>query len=435
MKAKAFLTVLLLTTLACINGNNENQSDISSEDAIATSVAATLAAGGGSDNQPNISTTQPPPSCQPLHPGAQSLQMSSALAVGSANDANLINISDFQGSQLGTKNLSGLAWQEANRVHFAGGLSGGLAPVPAVFHSLTNGDTLKLEQNGTVSQLTQTPGLLTIAGENGGGTIAYGLYSSGPNGWISNLFATDYGNAGTATTRLTRNEGDGYVIWPLAVHTVNGQAQGVWYTESMYGIGNIIFHPYRDLLYLNMTNNQVTSYLGSNTVLAGFSPDQTLVAYGQGTGASPGQAQGSLTLKNLVTCQEITLTFHPTSNLGGGWVIFAPDNQMIAWLEASGPSPMEAIHRLRIARIDGTIIVDSLISDLWGLIGGETPTWIIPSGWSANHLLILEIHHSGSVSPLTVMWAPDPAQPLNPALGTNQSALIGEGRFMGFVYP
>jgi hypothetical protein len=434
MKVKTFLIILLLSTLACLNSNGGGQPSISPEDSMATSVAATLTA-AGSESQPGQAGTQAPPTCQPQHPGTQSLQIPSALAVGSPIDINLINIRDLQGNVLGTKTLAGLTWQDPNHIHFAGGLSGGIPPIPVVFHSLTNGDTLKLEQNGTVSQLTQTSDLLAIAGENGGGNIAYSLYSSVPSGWSSTLYATPYGDAASTQVKVTRNEGDGHVIWPLAVHTINGQAQGVWYTESMYGIGNILFHPYRDLFYLNLTNNQVTSYLGSNTVLAGFSPDQTWAAYGQGSGNSPGQAQGFLSLKNLITCQEVTLPFHASSNLGGGWVIFSPNNQMVAWLEASGPSPMEASHRLRVARIDGTLVVDSPISDLSALVGGETPSWIVPGGWADNHILILEIHLSGYPNPLVVIWAPDQTQPLNPALGANQSATIGDGRYMGFLYP
>lgn len=434
MKIKAVLFVLLLTTLACLNGNGDGQPSISPNDAISTSVAATFTAEAGGV-QTGPPSTQAPPACQPQHPGAQSLQLPSALAVGSTADVNLINILDFQGNNLSTKTLTGLSWQDPDQIHFAAGSSGGIPPIPVPFHSLTNGDTLKLEQNGMVSQLAQTSDMLVIAGENGGGYIAYSQYTSVPTGWSSTLYATPYGDAATAQVRVTRNEGDGYVIWPLAVHAANGQAQGVWYTESMYGIGNIIFHPYRDLHYLYLSNNQVTSYLGSNAVLAGFSPDQTWAAYGQDPGSSPGQAQGSLTLKNLVTCQEVTLNFHATSNLGGGWVIFAPDNQLVAWLEASGPNPMEANLRFRVARIDGTIIVDSPISSLTGLAGGETPTWITPRGWSDNHLVILEIGIAGSPNPLVVMWAPDQTQPLNPVLGANQSVLLGDGSFMGFLYP
>jgi hypothetical protein len=434
MKIKAILIVLLLTTLACLNGNGEGQPSVSPEDAISTSASATLTAeASGAQQEPPI--TQAPSICQPQHPGAQSLQLPSAIAIGSTADVNLINIVDFQGNALGSKTLTGLSWQDPNQIHFAAGLAGGILLIPVPFHSLANGDTLKLEQNGTVSQLAQISGFLVITGENGGGYIAYSQYSSVPTGWSSTLYATPYGDAATAQVRVTRNEGDGHVIWPLAIHTANGQAQGIWYTASMYGIGNIIFHPYRDLYYLNLSNNQVTNYLGNNAVLAGFSPDHTWVAYGQDPGSSPGQAQSSLTLKNLITCQEVTLNFHATSNLGGGWVTFAPDNQMVAWLEASGPNPMEATLRFRVARIDGTIIVDSPISSLTGLAGGEIPSWVTPRGWADNHLVILEIQIMGSTNPMVVMWAPDQTQPIDPVLGANQSVLLGNGNYMGFLYP
>ncbi len=108
---------------------------------------------------------------------------------------------------------------------------------------------------------------------------------------------------------------------------------------------------------------------------------------------------------------------------------------MVAWLEASGTSPMEANYRLRVAKIDGTLIVDSPISNLTGLVGGETPSWMVIGGWGANHILVLEMHLQGYSAPLIVMWAPDPNQPLAPVLGANQSVPNGEGRFLGFVYP
>ena len=88
MKIKAFLIILLLSTLACLNSNDEGQPSISPEDAMATSVAATLTA-AASDSQPGQAGTQALPSCQPQHPGTQSLQMPSALAVGSPIDNNL----------------------------------------------------------------------------------------------------------------------------------------------------------------------------------------------------------------------------------------------------------------------------------------------------------------------------------------------------------
>ena len=84
-----------------------------------------------------------------------------------------------------------------------------------------------------------------MAGAEAQSYIAYTLNTTGTNGWISYLYAADYLGVAGATPVMARDEGDGYVIWPLAVHFSGGAAQGIWYTESLYGIGNINFQPDR----------------------------------------------------------------------------------------------------------------------------------------------------------------------------------------------
>ena len=96
---------------------------------------------------------------------------------------------------------------------------------------------------------------------------------------------------------------------------------------------------------------------------------------------------------------------------------------------------MEAQMRLRVARADGSSVVDSPTATLSGLAGGETPSYLRPVGWLANHLLLLEIGLPAQEAPLIVVWAPDPAQNLEPALGANQSMLLAQGVFAGFLYP
>ncbi|MDI6769664.1 MAG: hypothetical protein QMD04_08315, partial [Anaerolineales bacterium] len=58
-----------------------------------------------------------------------------------------------------------------------------------------------------------------------------------------------------------------------------------------------------------------------------------------------------------------------------------------------------------------------------------------PVGWASNHLLLLEIYSETLNRSVLVIWAPDPAQPLDPVLGANQSVLLADGTFVGFVYP
>ncbi|MDP2974985.1 MAG: hypothetical protein Q8N45_02105, partial [Anaerolineales bacterium] len=70
-----------------------------------------------------------------------------------------------------------------------------------------------------------------------------------------------------------------------------------------------------------------------------------------------------------------------------------------------------------------------------GFLGGEVASFPKPVGWVSNHLLLLEIYSNALNRSILVIWAPDPAQPLDPVLGANQSAPIADGTFLGFVYP
>jgi hypothetical protein len=203
----------------------------------------------------------------------------------------------------------------------------------------------------------------------------------------------------------------------------------------MEGIGNINFPPYNGLYYLDLATNLPTEFLPPSDALGGISPDQTVIALGPGQGGAPGVIFNGFYVKDLLTCGQTYIAFNPASNLGGGYMVFSPDNRMVAWTEASGPSNMEASFRLRVARTDGTSLVDSPVASLSGLLGGEAFTFLHPVGWIANHLLVLEIYSPALNQNVLVVWAPDPAQPLDPVLGANQSAVIGTGSFLGFLYP
>jgi hypothetical protein len=116
-------------------------------------------------------------------------------------------------------------------------------------------------------------------------------------------------------------------------------------------------------------------------------------------------------------------------------MVFSPDNQLLAWSEASGPSNMEATFRIRVAHTDGTGLFDSPIANMTTLLGGEAPDSLRPVGWIANHLLVLEAYLNIINRYVVIVWAPDPAQPIDPVLGAHQAMPIADGRFLGFVYP
>jgi hypothetical protein len=450
----AFLITLLVLALACsLTPNNQNaQQDnngLTSEEIVETASAATLTAIAEGEQQPG-DTPAPPegdtpvpqpsdtpqPNCQPLHPGAQTLDLPVGVALADGSNNEVINFYNLQGSLIGSKTLSGLPWVDINQVHLAGGNTAGFPNLPIVYHAMIPGsELLRLNINNAISDLGSAPQLVALTGAETQDFVAYTLNTTGPSGWISYLYASGYAGVTSTPPLLTRDQGDGYVIYPLAVHQTAGTSPGILYTESLYGIGNINFAPYRGLYYYDVLSGATTSFLPPDATVAGLSPDQTWVAYTPGTGSSPGQAAGSITIKNLITCEEVTLAFDQPTNLGG-WVEFSPDNSYIAWLETFGPNPMEATFRVRVAAIDGTSLVNAELSTLSSLLGGVVPEYVMPPmKWVDNHVLGINLRPTGSPNAVFVIWAPDPAQPLDPALGANQSTALGNGRFIGLLYP
>ncbi|MCG2786265.1 MAG: hypothetical protein L6461_14300 [Anaerolineae bacterium] len=410
-------------------------------DEIATIVAATLTAQAplppGATEPPPAETPPPteppPPACLPLHPGAQSLSLPAAIAAGNADTIALYN---FQGGAIALRPVTGISWMSENQVHLAGSLSQGVNNLPIVYYSLQNGGTLKSNVNNVITGLASAPNLMAIKGAEGNPYLSFDSIDM-MAGSVNQVYAGSLAELPAMQPRMTwippQQGGPGNAIQPLAVRYDAGQAHGVWFTYTMYGIGNINFPPYRGLTYLDLSSNQTTEFIAPTLALGGMSPDQTLVASASGAGGSPWITNG-FSIRNLVTCQETTISLNPGSNLGAGYVVFSPDNQFVAWLEASGPSNMEAGFRLRVARTDGTSVFDAPAANLSGLLGGEAVTFPRPLGWASNHLLLLEIYSQTLNQSVLVLWAPDPAQPLDPVLGANQSAPIADGTFLGFVY-
>lgn len=412
---------------------------------LATAVAATLTAmvppaatdtipGSTPEDTPapTGTATQPPPICLPTHPGAQNLPLPAGVAIGLDENIALYNL---QGTLLANRPVTGMTFMDSEHAHLAGSLGAGANALPIMYFSLQDGGKLKQNINNVVIDLIPAQELTYVIGAEASPFFTYTAIDWDDQ-WTNDVYA---GTSAGLTPRFTwtpPEEGHiGNAIRPLAVHTTGGVADGIWYTYTMQGIGNINYPPYNGLFYFNLSSGTTMEFLPPDNAIGGLSPDQTLVAYGPGQGGAPGVIFNSVTIRNLVTCQETVIPFNAASNLGGGWMVFSPDNQLVAWTEANGPSNMGADFRLRVARTDGASLFDSPLANLGGFLGGEAPNSLTTVGWAANHILTMQAYLNIINQYVVIIWAPDPALPLDPVLGANQSVPLADGEFIGLLYP
>jgi hypothetical protein len=345
---------------------------------------------------------------------------------------------NLQAQTLSFRQVVDMTFMSSEWAHMAGTLSMGNDNLPVVYFTLNNGGKLRLNINNAISDAAIAPNLMSITGAEGGPFIVYVTVDMMAQS-TNRVYAGNYTDAAglqPVITWVPPQAGHiGNAIHPLAVHTAGGAADGFWYTYTMEGIGNVNYPPYNGLFFHQLATGQSIEYLGTDDELGGISPDQTMIAYGAGQGGTPGVIRDGLTVRNLVTCQETYIPFNPASNLGGGWMVFSPDNQFVAWTEASGPNNMEAAFQMRVARTSGVSLFDAPAANMTSLLGGEPPAGLRPVGWIANHLLVLQAYVSATHQYVVIVWAPDPAQPWDPVMGANQSAPIADGNFLGFVYP
>jgi hypothetical protein len=448
--------VLVFALLACTIGTPTMEPEATPDpNQIATAVAETLAAMSptGEDTSPapllptdtaepgtpepglptdTAEPETPAPGCLPVHPGAVGLPLPAGVAIGEDEDIKLFNLS---GSLLADRPVAGMTFMDEQHVHFAGNLGAGANNLPIVFFTLQGGGALKQNVNNAISNIGPAGDLDSLTGSSGGSFLTY-VSIDWSNQWTNTVFTGT--SAGLSPRFIWVPPADGHIgnaIRPLAIHTAAGSADGIWYTYTMVGIGDIHYPPYNGLFYYDLSSGVTTEFLSADNAIGGLSPDQTRVAYGPGQGGAPGVIRTSFTIRNLVTCQESVVAFNPASNLGGGWMVFSPDNSLVAWTEAGGPNNMEASFRLRVANTDGTSLFDSPLASLTSFLGGEAPDYLTTVGWAANHILTMQAYLNVINQYVVILWAPLPDHPIDPVLGAHQAVPVADGEFIGMIYP
>ena len=233
-----------------------------------------------------------------------------------------------------------------------------------------NGGELWQNDNSNVTLLRAAPNLLNIINAPGKGIFAFTLLEYLDYGLGSNLFVGDLPTITTVDPILQSISTESSAVKPLAIAITDGQPAGIWYTSVPYGIGgDIVFEPRTSLSYLDLSDYQTQTRLDMTKDPIGISDDQTWVAYTSAKGIGPVSIA-----HNFDFSTSVTFPLRPDSDRGAGEAVFSPDNQYVAWKEASGSiaaQPSTFHETVRIASVDGISYYRDtryeLIEHLWVL--------------------------------------------------------------------
>jgi hypothetical protein len=291
---------------------------------------------------------------------------------------NTLTWFDAQGQPMGkTTSL-----EFVGQMQMAGTLAQGASAIPFVYENYET-KSLQLYWNGSSTKIVDVKNLFHLTSAPGQPILAYTVidYVGQGNPPIYRLYVTTLQAMPTASPALIVTNTESYVPYPLAVCAERGQPQGVWYTNELYGIGDVAFAPRQGLYYLDLNSRASTEVLSRTAAALSLSVDQTWVAYRP-------ERKGPFTIRNLTTGQEHRFPLLNVSNFGAGDVFFSPDNQYVAWVEVGGEWGRTEYGTTRVASTSGRLIAD--LPD-WSLIRaiGRPTLRVRPAGWLDAQTLLL----------------------------------------------
>lgn len=310
-------------------------------------------------------------------------------------------------------------------VHIAGTVPEGALTVPVVYYDGEQ-HALELVSGGAISTVANVPNLIDLLGASGQPVLAYTSLEFMDQGLRSHLYAGTLPSLATAAPVLNVTNLESYAIHPLAVRTEGGQPTGIWYTYEPYGIGgDIVYPPRNGLYYLELSTEASTEVLPKEMRPSSLSLDQAWVAFVP-------RPLSPLTIRNLVTGKEIAFPLLPNSDRGAGRAVFAPGNQYVAWMEASGsmwsdPSTFQAT--VRIASTSGELIADipaaAIPPSVLAGISGTEDMWLVPAGWLDESTLLLQV----------TLGSPERSVVLQTSYDGTNLAYLAPGILAALLYP
>jgi hypothetical protein len=375
--------------------------------------------------EPNL-TPLPIPSDTPAStPMLNNLYLPIGIATTPASGGQ-VSYYDLHGQLLGELQSPNLGAGISQQVHIAGPLTYTPGPVlpDLVFYAFNNGGELWLNNNNNLSLIVDSPNLVSLIGIPGKPTVAYTLAEYVDEGVHSLLFIGDSQTLPSSSAILDNTNTQSYAIKPLAISVENEQPSGIWFTTIPFGIGgDIVFEPRQTLVYLNLADYNITTYLEITKGPAGLSDDQTWMAF------TPSGGNGPMSIVHAYNySSSITFPLLEDSDRGSGNAVFSPDNQHLAWREAGGSlmdQPATFHETIRIAGVDGNVLTDIPDTAFLSVSGFSDIGWVIPVGWLDAQTLAVEVRDKSTNS----------ANILTVHLDGLGITLLASGSFVGFLYP
>jgi len=414
------LTILFITGLGCNLPASILPSPTSPPDLVPLpledDVKSTPTVTNEPENHPTI-TVESPTVVEPHSTSPAGFTTTSA-------DGSTIRFYDISGVPIGFVEISGMDPGATFFLHVAGAFTGNPQGLPVVFHSSDNFGELKQVLNGEITNIVQGPDIYSLCGAPGQDAYVYTSVT-----WGGDALKTNFFIRGKASSIWERVDPESWTMALLAVAGENDQLHSIFYTLEPWGIGgDIVFPPREGLYQLNLENMENKNIIPEDLNPIGLSPDNTYVAYTEVNNYVSPETHPKITLNNLVSGLMVPVELAQGSDRGGGYAVFSPDNQYVAWMEGSGRSMAETPNfhsRVRIANLDGVVLTEITDSDFSVLAADSTARWAIPVGWLDGETLLVEVRGDNWNEPNLVKVRFD---------GSNME-LLASGVFFGFLYP
>ena len=345
-----------------------------------------------------------------------------------SEDGATLRFHDLSGQVLGTVYTPELSAGQGKYLHVAGPFVGTTQDLPIIFQTYADNGYLKQSLNGQVTNIVQEPNLSYLQGVPG--QHAYVQASVTWNGEaLSTYFYVRSAQGGGASWIWDRIDPESWTMVPLAAAGENNELQTIFYTLGPWGIGgDIVFPPRKGLFQLNLEHLENVLHLTEEFSPIGLSPDNTHIAYTEANNNLGAETNARITLYNLISGLMVPVDLAPGSDRGGGYAVFSPDDQYVAWMEGAGWMMAETPNfhsRVRIANLDGIILADIADTTFAGAAGDPSARWAVPSGWLDGEHLLVEVRGDNWNNPALVKIRYD----------GSEMTYLTSGSFSGFLYP